>query len=197
MRARGFSIVELSITIVVMAILAALVVAGLRQSAISARNDERRTKAEILARGLESYHGRADNRYSTTDRPPGRYPSSNDVLHALGWDIPSYNPSQIVGGYPDSFLTGVPGEIVQDIRLVSFIVFGVKTPDNSEDILNSDVKLDEWAYQPTLYNTKDFYGDDRHESCIGDSVCTSFNLYYKVENFDGSIDVEVIRSQHQ
>lgn len=199
MNRRGFTVVEVTITIVVMAILAALVIAGLRQTSISSRNDKRKANAEILVRGLETYYGKADNRYSTTNRPNNRYPSSSDVLHAMGWEQDGYNPRQVTGGYQDAFLNGVSKDLVNRIRLMWFINNTVVQPDNSTDVLNdTGVALDDIVYQPLAYTPQDFYGSDRIDNCnVGTQVCTNFNVYYKQENYDGSTTVKVIRSKHQ
>lgn len=68
-RLRGFTIVELSVVIVVLIILLTISAAGVRTYLADARNDERSSKMSILAEALEQYYDRK-----------GEYPSCTAML---------------------------------------------------------------------------------------------------------------------
>lgn len=75
---RGFTLVELSIVIVVMAILMTLGMVSLSSSQKDARDNARKTTVETIARGLESfYNGDASG---TAGAQGGVYPSSDQML---------------------------------------------------------------------------------------------------------------------
>lgn len=201
MQRRGFTVVELSIILVVMAILVTLAIAGLRSSMIQSRNDQRRTNAEILVRGLETYYLKADNRYTPSNpRPGNRYPSLHDQMHAVGWNMPGYEPTQVVGGYPNNWLTGVPARIVKNTRSMYWVTgVSVGSPDNRTAVQNdSSNTLDTIVYEALLYRKADGWGGDRVDMCLGyQDHCTSFNVYYKTENFNGTTTTNVIKSKRQ
>ena len=207
MKRRGFTIVELTIIIVVMAILLALGMAGFRSSMISARNDMRRTNAEVLARGLESYYLKADNRYTTATRAGNRYPSLHDQMHAVGWSMPGYTPAQVDGGYKNDWLTGVPERIVDNSRSMYWVpgnsLGGGGTtpnmPDNSAAVLaDSGNTVDTIVYEAIMFYPADGWGPDRFGMCLGaDQNCTSYNIYYQTENFTGPNTVHRIESKRQ
>ena len=207
MKRRGFTVVELTIVIVVMAILLALGTAGLRASMIQARNDERRTNAEILARGLETYYLRADNRYTVNERAGNRYPSLHDQMHAVGWSMPGFDPAQVDGGYKNDWLTGVPERIVDRSRSIYWVpgnslASGGTTstmPNNSAAVLaDSNNTLDTIVYEAIIFYPADGWGPDRFGMCLGaDQNCTSFNVYYQTENFNGTKSAHIIKSKRQ
>lgn len=207
MKRRGFTVVELTIIIVVMAILLALGMAGLRSSMLQARNDERRTNAEIFARGLETYYLKADNRYTTSPRAGNRYPSLSDQMHAVGWSMSGYNPEQVPGGYPNNWLTGVPERIVNRSRSMYWVPGnslgggGTTTtmPNNSAAVqADSGNTLDTIVYEAIKFYPADGWGGDRFGMCLAaDENCTSFNVYYQSENLNGTKNIHVIKSKRQ
>ena len=207
MQHRGFTVVELTIIIVVMAILLALGMAGLRSSMVESRNDQRKTNAEILVRGLETYYLKPDNRYANTPRPGNRYPSLSDQMHAVGWERPGYTPTKVEGGYPGSWLTGVPARIVNKTRAMYWVQnnpwYGgqtTQTPPDHRAIVQADAQntVDTIVYEAVQFHPADGWGGDRFGECLSpNDHCTSFNVYYKTENFDGSTTTHMLRSKHQ
>ncbi len=72
MTRRGFTVVELIITITIMGILLTLAVVGIVSTQATARDDERKTDVEVIANNLETYY-RNGTEGSTSI---GRYPSA-------------------------------------------------------------------------------------------------------------------------
>lgn len=72
-RRAGFTIVELIITITIMAILLTLAVVNLQSSQVGARDDERKTDVDNIARALETFYASG----SDTTAQTGSYPSLN------------------------------------------------------------------------------------------------------------------------
>lgn len=71
---RGFTLIELIIVMVVMAVLMALGVVGLNTTQKQARDKERSADIEIIQRSLEQYYERGDVSVSTPTK--GTYPST-------------------------------------------------------------------------------------------------------------------------
>src|SRR5690606_3325462 len=93
----GFSIVELAIVIALIGILSLLLFAGFRSSQVSARDDERQAKAEIIANSLESLHKSGNPSYSL---PAGVYPNITSINNAIS------------GNYLTSLLPNIDESIV-------------------------------------------------------------------------------------
>lgn len=72
MKMRGFTIIEVVITITIMGILLTLAIVNLQASEISSRDSERKGDVEVLATNLEAFY-RTGNGTSPT---VGRYPST-------------------------------------------------------------------------------------------------------------------------
>lgn len=81
---RGFTLVELVIVITIMSIILVLGVVNLRSSQATARDQERKTDVENIARGLEGFYS---NSTSTPDYPStyigNAATSDTDVMSAL------------------------------------------------------------------------------------------------------------------
>lgn len=71
-RRRGFTLVELLITMTIMVILLGIVVVSLRSNQISARDEKRKTDVKVISEGLENYY-----EAGTDTASPGAYPSTD------------------------------------------------------------------------------------------------------------------------
>jgi prepilin-type N-terminal cleavage/methylation domain-containing protein len=95
---RGFTIIEILITLVVMAGLLSLGVAAVGSMQVQARDKERETDIQTIARGLEARYSNGNPVAITTDPldislSPGTYPNLNEMYHAFGWSKTQYNPA--------------------------------------------------------------------------------------------------------
>ena len=190
-RLRGFTIVEIIITIAIMGILLGLVMAGFRHTQAVARDDKLEQQAQAIARGLENLYRTGIPEY---DIKPNHYPSVRETMHAIGWGMDDVGP-HVPGGYLHSWLDGVPDSAMTRFELVRFIKDGKWTPIGDETNVRESTPVGKIRYEPYKYNKKDFYGDDRYSWCnLKNEECVGFNLYYHTEVDDA---IHVIRSKRQ
>lgn len=97
---RGFTVVEVLVTLVVISILLGLGTVGLRSTLANGRDAERRADIETIARGLEarydkgsSFNWREDTNGDgtpdtnrTTTYAPGSYPGNNELWETIFWE---------------------------------------------------------------------------------------------------------------
>lgn len=214
MKQRGFTVIELMVVIIVMGILLALAFAGLRGTQTASRNETRKTNAEIIARGLEQYYNKPDNKYMPADkqRNAGRYPANNDLWHSWGGSNNDYSPAQVAGGYSDSFLPGVPGRLAGgDTMQIAFFISPSSTivandveGNKTRLAANTSVSSDRIVYEPIIMQLGSnpwsaTPGQDNWVVCYNaDNVCNAYNLYYFEEDpMGGPRKVHVLRSKHQ
>ena len=151
-RRAGFTIVELVITITIMAILFTLAVVNLRGSQVGARDDERKADVDSIARALETFY------MSGTDGSTvvGRYPSTGlatnlGVLRDI--DPRSYRA-------PGSNDSG------------SSLVIATNANETAAGIAPQPT-IDQYVYQPLQ--------TDGTLCTTGAQECRRFNLYYRLE----------------
>lgn len=112
---RGFTIIEILITLVVMAGLLSLGVAAVGSMQVQARDKERETDIQTIARGLEARYSNGNVIASTANASqatitPGTYPGNWEMFHARGDDLTAqggWTPAFVPGGYYTSLLKGV------------------------------------------------------------------------------------------
>lgn len=182
-RDRGFTIVELIVTIVVLVILTTLVVVRLRLTQASGRDQERDIDVTTIATGLEVYY---DNGNVTTSTPKGYYPGGTQVETARATTPPF---KEFLEGVPVVSLTA-PGFSVTD----SFGVdpaYASSPPGENTDGSYSDAQARSllttrpYLYQPLRRN---------NTFCVNYTDCVKFNLYYLKESTDTVIKT---RSKNQ
>jgi prepilin-type N-terminal cleavage/methylation domain-containing protein len=115
---RGFTVVELIITLSVIVILLTLGVVGFRSAQANARDSERQSDINTIARGLERRYNE-DNPVVTSstysDPQQGRYPSILEMRHALGDAVSAFTPSD-VDPYVAQLLPGVSQAALQHLH---------------------------------------------------------------------------------
>ena len=188
---RGFTIVEMVVTMAIMAILLTLTFVALQASQVNARDAKRLSDVQSLARGLEVRYKQGNPRATEVNgaTKPGQYPGSNEVLHADGWDRDpaAWNPAQIIGGYR---LDEFPG--------TSSSTFSAPTsgygwalscvwacqPAGTMAQITSALDKDNYVYEPI----------DANGNVCCCNGCVKFKIYYKREK-DGTI--QSVSSDHQ
>ena len=195
MKKRGFTIVELVVVMTIMAILISLGTYGAHRAQINARDVERRSDVEALARGLEERYKLGNPRVVSVPgnyTGPGGYPSVLEFLHIAGLDLTAngFNPAQVPGGYYTEVLPGTtaanfkaPGQTLNYDVYCFFCSAPGTTPENTA-WLDTKVTVDRYIYEPLTKN---------RAQCNGEP-CASFNLYYRTEA-DGVL--HKISSKHQ
>ena len=204
---RGFTLVEVLITITIMAILLTLGVALFSNSQIQARDTERRTDAEAIARGLERYYERGNPFltyfYNFTHSTQGSYPGYVEFSHMGGHDYCSIGNWATVfdactAAEGVTFEKGLPG-----VTPASTVPPNVTIPSGgrgiyaqggpgAETTTAANQKLDDgyYIYDPRAGTTL-CYGvsDDGNPP----QKCTSFVIKYKEEASGNIIE---IKSKH-
>lgn len=195
MQNRGFTVVELIVTLTIITIISVMAIVILQGSQTSARDDERASKAQTIAVGLESFYS---NGFTHPTNPalslgPGQYPSVAELSNA------------ITSGYFESWLTGVdsstlkftwqePGDYNLEGNLhpsnqglngdIPSITGGVVNPNGLNDLI---------LYEPLRPRTTSLPSDtDQWEICattVADRPCTRFNLYYALEADDSLVTI--------
>lgn len=168
---RGFTVVELVVTITIMAILLTLGVVNMRSSQANSRDSERKADVETIAMHLETYYS------SGTDgqAPTYEYPSTELVLNG------------------SSYMT----QTLRDINIASLSAPGIDDPNVTFIPATNSVQtiagvlpqptVDQYIYQPI---------SSAGTLCETSTVeeCRKFNLYYRTE-----VDnvVHIITSKNQ
>ncbi len=195
---RGFTVVELVVVMVIMAILLALVMAGISPYQASLRDKERTADVEAIARGLEQRYAQGNPKVKSTSSggtinytAAGGYPSVLELLHIGGENqgANGFVPEQISGGYYDDALPGTtaatrrsPG-VNSGMSLSLYCFFCSAGPEDAA-YLETKVTTSTYVYEPlTASGTQ-----------CDSGKCVRFNLYYRTE-VDKSL--HTIRSKHQ
>lgn len=156
MHRRGFTIVELVITITIMGILLTLAVVNVNSSQLRSRDDERKADVESIAAAMESFYAVGGN----TSTGVGRYVST------------------VVAGSTDSIISNL-----RDVDLKSFSAPGVDDPaETFVAATNNNQVVGGVAPQPTFgqYVYQPLTGTGA--LCTNEATeCRKFNLFYRLE----------------
>lgn len=166
---RGFTVVEIIITVTIMGILLVLAVVNLNATQVKARDDERKADVEAIASALEIYF-RTGVSVSTN---LGRYPNVG------------------IGNTPTSIRSELP-----DVNINSFIAPGATTSNQSFIMATNNVQtttgvtpqptINQYVYQPIM---------GTGALCASGQIdCRKFNLYYRLE---GDNTVYQLKSKNQ
>lgn len=151
MKQRGFTVVELIITITIMGILLLITVVNVNATQATARDDERKSDVESFALNLETFY--TNGRDGTTKF--GRYPSTG--LRASG-------------------VTSIKDNL-RDIDLKSVMAPGIDDPLDTLIIATDNTPQsptkDQYIYQPLQA--------DGSLCTSGSQYCTKFIIYYRTE----------------
>lgn len=160
---RGFTIVELTITIVVMAIILSLVIINLTNSQVSARDTSRKGNAETIVRSLERYYD------TGVTSPNGVYPST-----ALIGSESTYLPDLDTNALND------PADSNPNSDLVAATNATQTTSGVAPVLSSSNIK---YIYQPIA-------SDNTLCTNSATQICIKFNLYYYLESSNTIVKIE-------
>lgn len=196
---RGFTIVEVLITLVIMAILLTLGVVSLRGMQANARDKERQTDVETIARGLERRYNEGNPvavHSNGVEHKPGRYPSIIEMWHAIGFAVGDFTPSS-PGQYLNKLMPGTSDAAFEpptpagwfDVICIGSGCTG-KTPESSAALNahfgpSTGTTTDKYVYEPI---------DADNDFCHVTDECVRFNLYWYSE-VDSA--VRKVESKHQ
>ncbi len=200
---RGFTLIEILVTISIMVILLTLAVANLRSTQVQARDTERRNDAESIARGLEERY----NLGNTTATLPagyvnkGSYPGNNEIVHMMGCERSAspeaFTPTKVQGGYLTAGLPGTTEKSLTSPGKEDVVVWNVSGCEDSsphsihpacvdscqpaENLTQINTALtaaaDRYVYEPYYYDAS-----NQKLICSGlEGGCRGFNLYWRSE----------------
>lgn len=206
---RGFTVVELLITLIVIGILLGLGTVGLRATLANGRDAERKSDVETIARGLEMRYnnGNAKQALPAYDgvywidpdrRSKGYYPSTNEFIHTQGQQRGGFNPETVPGGYIPENLPGASNAALTSpsgIKVGQMCVW-MCTP------AETDSQIQQIFGAPSNIQDKYIYEAVNSGGGIcSDSQCVAFNLYWISETdttvYKGIPGLKVVRSKHQ
>ncbi len=173
-RRAGFTLIELLITITIMVVLVVLTVVSLRSTQASARDDERKTDVESIARGLEIRYNDGNNRVTGPSYvQEGSYPGTNEILHAQGTSMADFTPMQIAGGYLTDLLPGTAASSFVPPNGGSFIPSCTSScqPAETQSVIDAVTTTNTYVYEPIASDN----------SVCAQGNCVRFNLYYRTE----------------
>jgi prepilin-type N-terminal cleavage/methylation domain-containing protein len=170
MRRRGFTIIELIITITIMGILMILAVVNITSSQLSARDDKRVGDVQAIASNLESYYIGDGNASS-----PGTYPGTGDVSDVSNATIPNVLPDIDPKSLQAPGVSGTTKSFISATNTVQTTAGVAPQPTISQ-----------YVYQPI---------QSSGALCtVYTQGCRKFNIYYRTE---ADNTVHMITSKNQ
>jgi len=167
MTRRGFTIVELIITITIMGILLTLAVVNVSSTQVNARDDERKADIEAIASNIEAYYSTGTEGSSTFGRYPSvglTGPAANITINLREANIKSFLPPGITDvslGFVKSTNTGTMNTSTNT------------SIQSTTGVLPQPTK-DQYVYQPIK--------SDGTICLTGETDCRKFNLFYRLES---------------
>lgn len=170
---RGFTVVEVLVTLVIISIILGLGTVGLRSTLANGRDAERKADIETIARGLEQfYDGKVPGK-------KGSYPAYNEFwfdLHEQDKPYISYLPGTSISAFTTPSGNGNSGRFQMMCIFESPSGYwstqpGCESPGN-EDKIESVIQNDVYGYEAIESNGT---------FCYNSSYCTSYNLYWYSE----------------
>lgn len=161
MKRRGFTIVELIITITIMGILLTLAVVNISATQVRARDDERKSDIETIATNLESFYISGSDSSTNFSRYPtvGLLTSSTTLTTNLrDADKKAFLPP----GTTDVTLTFLPSTNVGSSPSIQTTAGVLPQPT-----------INQYVYQPIK--------SDGSVCLVGEIDCRKFNLFYRLE----------------
>lgn len=198
---RGFTVVEVLITLVIMTVLLALGTIGIRGSLANARDAERRSDIETIARGLEIRYKKG-NSYSwdggsaSATHPAGSYPGNEEMWNWLWYR--RTGAAQVAPGTSEAAIKTPSGSGINSICFFYWTPEVVPNCDSIERDANIQGFFSDGNGGWTDRYMYEFIGPD-NKYCV--SGCTGYNLYWISETdktvYKGIPGLKVWRSKHR
>lgn len=197
---RGFTVVEIIVTLVVITILLGLGIVGIRSSLANARDTERESDIKTIATGLEERYKKGNPVATSTQVSQGSYPGFNEMIHIGGSYRSGFTPDTVAGGYLQTALPGTSESSFKNPsgnQVWNIVCVSACSPAEDQTQINTAFSngsggfADRYVYEPV-----DASGGI---CCCGD--CRRFNLYWISEtdttSYKGIPGLKVYRSRHQ
>lgn len=209
---RGFTVVEVLVTLVVIAILLGLGTVGLRSTLANGRDSERKSDTETIARGLERRYKNGNKEFiassgfsqagTTSTLASNTYPGALEFKYGTGLPKGEFSPSVNPGGretmykvwgFNTSAATSPSGLPIDMVCLT-----GCAAAEDAAQLATafSGTNNDRYIYEPvasdgTICSSAEFVY----------VTCPRFNLYWisetSTETYKNILGLKVIRSRHQ
>ncbi len=193
---RGFTVVEIIITLVVITILLSLGMVGIRSSLANGRDAERAEDIAAIARGLEQYYKRGNPFYIGAGTTQGTYPGADMMvsIDGAGWcnttttqdTTQAAKYSQCRQYYSDAF-PGLTDSALTPPDKSSIMLSnprGTTGADSTTTLITawmqSEIDAGKYVYKPM--------GTD-YALCYSDTGCRRFALFYKKETTGETVTV--------
>ncbi len=192
----GFTIVEILVTLVVMASLVALGTYAVGTMLAQARDRERESDVKIIANGLEVRYNDgnsviiSDGNTPKTEGNAGSYPGVNEMFHMDGFSRTGWTPKFVYGGYRSKVLKGTNVDAFRSPSGDGYVMECIYacSPATANDQTRINTLLaagnDRYVYAPA-----DAAGN---VCCCGN--CVKYTLYWRSE-IDGQI--KTLKSKHR
>jgi len=165
----GFTIVEMIVVIIVMAILLSLTLINLAGQQVISRDNERQQKAENIARGLERYYNEvAKPSVNVIGRYPDRATAVTDIV--ANSVLPGVESSSFIFTFNSSTSNFV----------VASDPTGTTPAEDAAAVtaINTLTTVNTVVYVPKTWSAT----NSRWEMCGTDEMCTRFSLFYRTED---------------
>jgi len=176
---RGFTIIEVLITLVIMAGLLTLGVMAFGNTQLKARDEKRLSDISAIARGLAQRYDKGNpivaanpTNFPAGEGVAGSYPSVAEMNHIIGSTVSGWTPSQVSGGYQLKVFTGTQDSNYKSPTEKQFD--NLCNASCSKPTDSTTISEDRYLYAPLTTS-----GD----VCLvaGTTGCVGFNLYWKSE----------------
>lgn len=156
MQKAGFTIVEIVITITIMAILLTLAVVNVSSTQMTGRDNERKADTTALAQQMESFYTSGSNASTSTGRYPSTYITQSEA-----------NARELLRDLDTRLLLAPGANVVTDSFVAATNVTQTTTGVAPQPTIS------QYVYQP-LTSTGALCVNETQE-------CRRFNLYYRLE----------------
>lgn len=186
---RGFTIIEILITLIVMAGLLALGTLAVGKMLAQARDRERESDIKVFANGLEARYNNGNSTLISSpggDGKAGSYPSTDEMQHIAGTTMTGWNPASVSGGYLYAVLVGTSSSTFTSPtnNQYSLICTASCAAANDATQLNTAMSVDRYVYAPA----------NAAGGVCTSGTCVNYTLYWRSE-IDGQI--KSLASKHR
>lgn len=205
---RGFTIIEVIITLAVIVILLGLSTLGIRSALANGNDSERKSDIETIARVLEQRYMNGNTQFIPATgyeflADKGSYPGEVEFKYGIGYPKSEYTPGTPPSGGTDLLYKawGLPKSAATspsgtEIKIMCLGGPGPQSCAKAEDATQIDTQfhlygawLDVYIYEPIDANGNICQSDDyTYDKCV------RYNLYWRSE-VTGTI--QKVRSRHQ
>lgn len=206
---RGFTVVEVLVTLVVISILLGLGTVGLRSTLANARDAERKSDIEVIARALEARYNKGSTytwmedtngdgtpELQTATHPAGTYPGNNELWDTIYWSNRA-RIGEILPGVSDAAVNSPSNERITSPCI--FYMWNLPACDAAEKDSNIQAQFSNGSGGWKDIYIYEFIGPNGGYCNVNE--CTRYNLYWISETdptvYKGIPGLKVWKSKHR